>query len=435
MNTDQEKPTALKDLPAGTFKTVRKIDQGGALQARKLNYGTVQFYWRYTHEGKTERVPIGTYDSSAPPKSLSPTPKGYSINAAAEVCRTHALTHQQHQLVGGFREHREKTKLDHKQKTAKAEKAKEQTLEKLLWCYCDYLEAQGRRSHMDARSIFQLHVVDKFPALANTQANQVLTASITDALRALIDANKGRTANKLRSYMRAAYQCAMDVDHLATIPASFKKFDVTSNPAATTKRNASFDCADKNPLTAKQLAEYRRMLFSNDTYKAHALRLHLLTGGQRIQQLVRLKKADVDDTRITIFDIKGRPGQGPRAHTIPLIDEARMSLAVLMQECQGPFVLSTDGGKTPINATTLSNWASEIAGAKIPDFQLKRIRSGIETMLSSNGVSREVRGLLQSHGVSGVQAKHYDAYDYQKEKLLALEILERALCTSTIEKC
>lgn len=427
MNTDQEKPTALKDLPAGTFKTVRKIDQGGALQARKLNSGTVQFYWRYTHEGKTERVPIGTYDSSAPPKSLSPTSKGYSINAAAEVCRTYALTHQQHQLVGGFREHREKTKLDHKQKTAKAEKAKEQTLEKLLWCYCDYLEAQGRRSHKDARSIFQLHVVDKFPALANTQANQVLTASITDALRELIDSDKGRTANKLRSYIRAAYQCAMDVDHLATIPASFKRFDVTSNPAATTKRNASFDCADKNPLTAKQLSAYWQLLCSLETYQSHALRLHLLTGGQRIQQLVRLKSTDVEDTRITIFDIKGRPGQGPRAHAIPLLDDARDSLDMLLKKNTGPYVFSTNGGIKPISATTLSNWAIDITGAVIEDFQLKRVRSGIETLLSSHGVSREVRGLLQSHGVSGVQAKHYDAYDYQKEKLLALEVLYRGV--------
>jgi hypothetical protein len=37
------------------------------------------------------------------------------------------------------------------------------------------------------------------------------------------------------------------------------------------------------------------------------LRLHLLTGGQRIEQLVTLKTAKVAETEITLFDGKGRP--------------------------------------------------------------------------------------------------------------------------------
>lgn len=46
----------LRDLPIGRFVTLKKIEQGGALQARRLSTGTVQFYWRYTHNGKTDRV-------------------------------------------------------------------------------------------------------------------------------------------------------------------------------------------------------------------------------------------------------------------------------------------------------------------------------------------------------------------------------------------
>jgi hypothetical protein len=39
------------------------------------------------------------------------------------------------------------------------------------------------------------------------------------------------------------------------------------------------------------------------------------------------------------------------------------------------------------------------------------------------GVSREIRGQLQSHGLTGVQARHYDGHDYMPEKLQALELL------------
>jgi hypothetical protein len=55
------------------------------------------------------------------------------------------------------------------------------------------------------------------------------------------------------------------------------------------------------------------------------------------------------------------------------------------------------------------------------------VRSGVETALASAKVSREVRGHLQSHGITGVQAKHYDAYDYLDEKRQALDTLSRML--------
>lgn len=60
---------------------------------------------------------------------------------------------------------------------------------------------------------------------------------------------------------------------------------------------------------------------------------------------------------------------------------------------------------------------------KIPGFKTKRIRSGVETLLASAGVSEDIRGRLQSHGVGGVQTCHYNAYDYAKEKHAALETL------------
>ena len=44
---------SLKSLPAGTFTTIEKLDRGGSLQARKLTGETVQFYWRYSHEGRS----------------------------------------------------------------------------------------------------------------------------------------------------------------------------------------------------------------------------------------------------------------------------------------------------------------------------------------------------------------------------------------------
>ena len=74
---------------------------------------------------------------------------------------------------------------------------------------------------------------------------------------------------------------------------------------------------------------------------------------------------------------------------------------------------------------TLSAWAVEASGQ--PDFRAKRVRSGVETLLASARISSDIRGRLQSHGISGVQARHYDGHDYVEEKRQALETLFRLL--------
>jgi hypothetical protein len=63
----------------------------------------------------------------------------------------------------------------------------------------------------------------------------------------------------------------------------------------------------------------------------------------------------------------------------------------------------------------------------MPGFQLKRVRSGVETLLAANDISREVRGHLQSHGMTGVQYRHYDGHDYMPHKRQALEVLMSAI--------
>ena len=420
--------TAIKSLDGGAFVTLHsRLDRGGALQARKLANGAVQLYWRYSHAGKTSREPIGVYDPAAPPKKLQPTQRGYGIAAALEKCRTLADVHVERADTGGLQEVKaEKRKTFLAQKAIEVEKST-RTLQKLLEDYVAHLKTQGRRSHVDANQIFKSHVTAAWPAVANAPAVDLTPDQVLDMLRRLIEAGKGRTANKLRSYLRAAYQCALDVRTTASIPVVFKAFGVVFNPAAQTRRSPQFDRADKRPFSKAELRAYWKLLRDRPGSEAATLRLHLLTGGQRIEQFVRLLWVNVAADSVTIFDGKGRPGQGPRPHQIPLLDEAGQALATLKRG--GAFAISTTAGKKAISVRTLAGWAHAIVGASIDGFQLKRIRSGVETLLAASGVSREVRGHLQSHGLTGVQARHYDGHDYMPEKRKALKVFVREVCS------
>lgn len=413
----------LKALAPGVFVTLEsRLKHGGSLQARRLSTGALQFYWRYSHEGKKSREPIGAYDPAAPPKKLTPTPKGFSVLAALETCASLASRHAERFNTGGLKEAKADEKRSHSVKKAEQAELSERTLAKLLAAYIDHLKAQGRSSWRDASQIFRAHVKEAWPELAATPAAEVTPDQVLDMLRRLVEEGKGRTANKLRAYLRAAYQCAIDVRTTMAIPVTFKAFGMVFNPAAQTKRDPKFDRADKRPLSAGDLRAYWHAIKPLEGLPGASLRLHLLTGGQRIEQLVRLRREHVQDHAITIFDAKGRPGQGgPRPHMLPLLKAAATDLAAL--SVKGEFVLSTTDGEKPISVTTLANWAHDAAGESIQGFQLKRVRSGVETLLAANGTSREIRGQLQSHGLTGVQARHYDGHDYMPEKLTALKLL------------
>jgi integrase len=393
----------------------------GALQARKQVSGTVALFWRYSIGASSERVAIGLYDPGASPKSLVPTAKGYSIAAAVRAAEELALEHHQHRDKGG----RPALVAAQLQATCAAIEAKRQaessTLKHLLTAYCDHLESMGRRSHKDARSIFMLHVFEAWPAIAAMPAKEVTGEQFADMMRMLIDAGKGRTANKLRSYGRAAFQTAKAAKSKPSVPILFKAFGISTNPAGDTEPDESQNRPDKRPLTSVELRIYWRCIKATTSYAGSLLRLHLLTGGQRIEQLVNLRTADLTSHAILLHDGKGRPGRPPRPHLVPLTYFAKQALS----ECKpkGAFALSTDGGKTHVSASTLSGWAVAAAEGRISDFKTKRLRSGIETLLAIAGFSQDIRGRLQSHGIAGVQARHYDGHDYLSEKQKALEIL------------
>ena len=454
----------IKNLEVGRFVRLQKITGAGTLEARRLAAG-VMLYWRWTHQGKADRVVIGNYDPKAPPQKATPTSRGFGIEAAVAVAEALAKQHTDNLDKGGYRgviEAQAKAQAEqvaaaeaHQQQLAlAAEQAAQYTLQAMLSDYCDHLEKLERRSHRDARSIFRIHVVEAWPAIAALPANQVTAEQIADMMRRTLEGGKGRTANKLRSYVRAAYQTALAARSKASVPLRFKAYKVTLNPAASTVPDEGSNTPDKNPLSLDDLRLYWGAIADLPGFTGAVLRLHLLTGGQRIEQLVALRTANIGEGTITLFDGKGRPGKPPRPHTVPLTPLALAALAecraVAEQKVaqgaekpglesvvvddqnpkleQGQFALSTDHGQTHLASTTLSRSAVVAAATvPIPGFATKRLRSGIETALAAARISADHRGRLQSHGVSGVQARHYDGHHYIDEKRHALDVLENLL--------
>jgi integrase len=92
-----------------------------------------------------------------------------------------------------------------------------------------------------------------------------------------------------------------------------------------------------------------------------------------------------------------------------------------------PLFSST--GRAPLREETVAALVSDIrdameAAAELErgPFSMRDLRRTAETHMAALGVSSDVRAQIQSHGLGGIQARHYDRHDYMSEKRAALAL-------------
>jgi integrase len=384
------------------------------------------FVFRYTSaSGKRDLLTIGTYD----PKGVDGLTLEEGRRKAGEWVRLYQSG------VRNLREHFEDAaaavvtaKAEKTQATeAATRKAKRGSLSKLIDAYVATLA--GRQAEYDAGNLMRLHVQEAFPDLAAKQAATVKAEELRDVLARLIDADKGRTAAKLRSYLRAAYGLAMRAGLDPTVPEALTAFAVESNPLDRLPSLAQFNKALHRALSLPELvAFWKHVQAAPPGQPRDALMACVLLGGQRPTQLLRLTSQDVDLSggTLTILDIKGRNRHAnPRRHVLPIPDELRAIIERRKASCEAPdesiFGLTR---KETVNALVTVIGAAMAAAKELErgPFSLRDLRRTAETHLAAMGVSSDTRAQLQSHGLGGIQARHYDKHDYMAEKRAALTL-------------
>lgn len=309
-----------------------------------------------------------------------------------------------------------------------AENRSRYTLRALCDAYCDHLEAKGKGSARQARSIFKCHVFEAAPDIADTPAREITAHQAAALVRKVMEQDKSRAAGVLRSYLSAAFNAARKAPFDAKLPASLIPYEVESNPVepiATIPVNRG-----ERTLSADELKTYRSML-SEESIADLALMLALFAGSQRMAQLLRAKVSDYDQETETLrlWDKKGKRIT-PREHLLPLAPKGASIVKKLLAiaKRKKSDLLFSSNGTTPMVETTPGKRVFSICQAMgCEAFDLRDIRRTCETMLAGMGVSKDVRAQLLSHGLSGVQAAHYDRYEYITEKRNALEAWERRL--------
>lgn len=407
---------------------------GGRLVVRISTSGSKLFYFRFSIDGVRKQLPIG-------PFTYEETHGLFTLDQARQEFRKYSAIHRNPDTrdvaahLGALEAaEREATRMEEerqRQHDLELAQVAKYTLISLCDAYAAHLKKLEKASAGDVASLFKLYV--KPSEWANLPAKSVTAKQITTLLRAIVDAKKGRTAGKLRSSMRAAYELAMKAELDPSTPSEFISFGVEVNPVASTAALSKFSKARDRNLSEGEMGEVWRRLRavpSDGALPDLATRLVVLLGGQRAAQLLRTKISDgvdLDDGVILLMDPKGRRTEA-RVHALPLVgaavdDVENLVIRSTLLETDWLFAGRKSGHLTP---NTLSHVVLEISrdmtekDKTIKPFQFSDLRRTAETMLASIGISKDTRAQLQSHGLSGVQSRHYDKYEYLTEKQNAI---------------
>lgn len=305
---------------------------------------------------------------------------------------------------------------------------KRYTLKALCNEYCDYLAANGKTdSARQARSAFKCHVFDATPEIADLPAREITAHIAAEIVRKAVEKGHARIPGILRSYLSAAFNAARKAPFNAKLPSTFTAYNVDSNPIeliATIPVNRGV-----RTLTPDELNQYIAKL--SDSLTDLALKLDLYSGGQRIAQLLRVENTDYNEETKTLrlWDGKGKRVT-PREHLLPLAPQGIAIVEILLARAKGKKTkyLFSANGIEPLSGTGPGKRVGKIwREMKTTKFDLRDIRRTCETMLASIRISKDIRGQLLSHGISGVQAAHYDRHEYIAEKRKALVAWEKHL--------
>lgn len=392
-----------------------------------------------------------------------PYTRGFALRTTAAGTRTFLLSYvaangrERRQRIGDYgvhtvttaREAARKLRLqvdggadpyaDAKQSRAKAEAGRERaaaTLGGMLDAYVEQLRRAKKPSADKVAGEIHRTMRDPFPALWKAPADGVTLDDLVFVLNKLTRAGKWRQAEKTRSYIRAAYSAASASRGNAATSDLYAPFAHVANigrDLGTITRPAASAENDKRALSSEELAAYWRHIKAMPGPHGALLRFHLLTGAQRCEQLARLtaRSYDRDAKTVTVMDGKGRRKR-MREHVVPLLPDAVAALAIMTGDA-GTYLFTLDGGEHGACYHTTREQVGKVAAAMVDagetttTFTPGELRITVETRLTAAGVSKETRAHLQSHGLGGVQDKHYDKYDHLSEKREALETLRRML--------
>lgn len=420
--------TAIRGLLRNS-KRSEQVEPVGSLLIWHRSNGTKEFYFRRRQKGEKElSIKLGTYPSI----SLA-TARQNARKMAEKAATVHDLKFVLSEEV-------------HHQKLAEnaAKKAKERaeslgSLSDLCAVYIEKMRSDKRTSWRNVEAALKRYVLDPFPQLAKCNANEITSDDIAEILKAMVDKGITTNVNRTRGDLHATFNVGISYEYTPTIRTKEGLcFDIQVNPVTRIKPIKKWERALSRNLGADELQKVWEAtpVYMSPVYSA-LFRLMICTGFHPAE-LLRLKVKDVDLQEGAIYMTETKSGA---PNLIPLNCFAWTELADLIAGSDPeadlfPSRVSNPRSDTYSRVSVVANQVARLRNSldDVEHFTARDIRRTVKTLMGKAGISKEIRDRLQNHSVNDVSGKHYDRYDYWKEKRAAMLQWERWLAINVIKQ-
>jgi integrase len=412
----------LKSLKP-TGKAYRRMDEGHAGFGVKVSpKGQISFIFRYaSQDGRDVPMILGyfpetglaearelwrswraVYDSGRDPLQV----KAAQLELEQAQYKMHALERQQEAQKG--------------------------SLSDLLQHYVDDLKAAHKRSWSEAQKLFEHNVAHVMKD--EIKAKDVLPKDISALLAKVIERDALITANRLRSYLSAAFTFGIQWDNDPRNYFNPLRFGINANPVRDVPKALKSEKPRERALSANEVNELWQLLEQSDLHPKTiaALRLLLALGGQRIEEVLKLtaNQVDLENRLVSFMDTKsGVP------HVVPFGEVALPILQSCLEAIDYQGALFTLVRESPLQkranpyqvklmpSTTLSRSIARLCKRHhFEPFQPKDLRRTVKTLMGFAGIRKEDRDRFQNHALTDVSSRHYDRYNYLAEKREVMKV-------------
>lgn len=302
------------------------------------------------------------------------------------------------------------------------------SLSLLLDSYVAKLEVENAVSHGDVEWSFKKYVTDPHPDIAKMPAALIEPGHIKDILSKMIKDGVTTFTNRVRSRLHAAFQHGLNHENN---PREYLqdgvRFGLKHNPVAGVPVQEDWEKPGERALSPEELGKLWNLLPDQlSLVTSELIKFLIATGGQRPTQLLATDRDGYHKDHVLLRDRKSKSGERT-AHAVPLTPLSSACLERLsMITADNPYPFSGKDLKESIHTNSLSRAVTKLysrhKGEFAGPFTLRDIRRTCKTLMGAAGLSKDVRDRIQGHAMSDVSSKHYDRYDYFKEKQAALEV-------------
>jgi integrase len=410
---------ALK--PKGSPYLIREKQHNkkdGTLAFKILPSGDIDGYFIYYVAGKEKQKKIGRYGKAKNTMTL-------------KVIRDEYTTLSK-EYQGGIDvkvQEIEKAKTQQKalQKQAAIERKKKMqgSFKQLVDMYIEHARINlSGHYHNAIKGAFALNLQDFDTTI---KANEITKADIRGILRPIKARGSLIMANRMRSYLSATFEWARDLesdeeDDLGITTLAEVQFFIEVNPVVGVKKALKKEEPTDRFLTESEVHAFWQALnnSSMSVHRKNILKL-MLALGCRIEALAALRwdEVDLNERLVSIPPARSKNG----LHWIIPINNIAYDILSKNPRLHDELLFPADNGIEPLRADGINQATRRLCEqVNINRFTPRDLRTTFKTLSGKAGLSKESRDRIQNHALTDVSTKHYDRYDYLKEKRHALAV-------------